>query len=232
MHALLFDIDGTLLRSGGAGQAAMERALESVFGVTAPTEGISAAGRTDFAITSDLLDYHRLENTGENRKRFLDGYLSFLNEELATREGLILPGVTEILADLTQRSTVHLGLLTGNLQQGAAVKLAHYDLAGHFSFGGFGDDHHSRDDVAKAAAADAKEKLERNPDSTWVIGDTPADVQCGRAIGATVVAVATGIYTAEALSDAEPDFLFEDFSDVELVLSILPGEPPRKANDR
>lgn len=227
MHALLFDIDGTLLRSGGAGQAAMERALDSVFGVTAPTEGINAAGRTDFAITSDLLVYHGLENSGENRQRFLEGYLSFLPEELTAREGLVLPGVPEILAELTTRSTVHLGLLTGNLQQGAAVKLAHYNMASHFRFGGFGDDHHSRDDVARAAAADAREKLERHPDSTWVLGDTPADVQCGRAIGATVVAVATGIYSAETLSDAQPDYLFEDFSDVELVLSILPGELPR-----
>lgn len=226
MHALLFDIDGTLLRSGGAGQAAMERALDSVFGVTAPTEGIDAAGRTDFAITGDLLVYHGLEDSAENRQRFLDSYLSFLPEELAARDGLVLPGIPEILDSLASRSTVHLGLLTGNLQKGAAVKLAHYQMADHFLFGGFGDEHHSRDDVARAAAADAQEKLRRRPDSTWVIGDTPADIQCGRAIGATVVAVATGVYSAEALSEAEPDYLFEDFSDVELVLSILPGEPP------
>jgi phosphoglycolate phosphatase len=229
MHALLFDIDGTLLRSGGAGQAAMERALESVFGVTAPTEGIQAAGRTDFAITSDLLEFHGLENSPENRERFLDGYLGCLPEELASREGIVLPGVPELLDALAARSTAHLGLLTGNLQRGAAVKLAHYKMASHFRFGGFGDDHHSRDDVARAAAAEAASVLKRTPDSTWVIGDTPADVQCGRAIGATVVAVATGIYPVDVLSDAEPDYLFEDFSDVKLVLSILPGEPGNRA---
>ena len=227
MHALLFDIDGTLLRSGGAGQAAMEKALESVFGVTAPTRDIQAAGRTDFAITSDLLEYHGLDNSEENRKRFQDGYLGHLPKVLTACEGVVLPGVPEILKALAGRSTAHLGLLTGNLQKGAAVKLAHYKMASYFRFGGFGDDHLSRDDVARAAAADAASVLERTPDTTWVIGDTPADIQCGRAIGATVVAVATGIYSAEILSDAEPDYLFEDFSDVELVLSILPGEPHR-----
>jgi len=226
MHALLFDIDGTLLNSGGAGQAAMERALESVFDLTAPTAGIQAAGRTDFAITSDLLEYHGVENSGDQRQRFLDGYLSHLPEQLSARDGLVLPGIPELLESLSERATVHLGLLTGNLERGAAVKLAHYGMAGHFQFGGFGDHHLSRDDVARAAAAEAARQLERTPDSIWVIGDTPADIQCGRAIGATVVAVSTGIYSATTLSAAGPDYLFEDFSDVDLVLSVLPGESP------
>lgn len=226
MHALLFDIDGTLLRSGGAGQAAMERALETVFGVTAPTEGFQAAGRTDFAITTDLLDFHGLENSEENRERFIDGYLRHLPETLSAREGLILPGVQELLEALAKRPTVHLGLLTGNLHKGAAVKLTHYEMLSPFRFGGFGDEHHSRDDVARSAVTAAESALGRKPDSIWVIGDTPADIQCGRAIGATVVAVATGIFSAEVLSEAEPDYLFEDFSDVEVVLSVLPGEEP------
>ena len=226
MHALLFDIDGTLLNSGGAGQAAMERALESVFNLTAPTEGIQAAGRTDFAITSDLLSYHGVENSDENRQQFLSGYLDHLPDELSARDGLVLPGVLQLLESLSTRTNVHLGLLTGNLERGANVKLTHYGMADHFQFGGFGDHHLSRDDVAHTAAAEAATQLKRSPDSIWVIGDTPADIQCGRAIGATVVAVSTGIYSATELSEAEPDYLFEDFSDVDLVLSILPGEPP------
>ena len=227
MHVLLFDIDGTLLKSGGAGQAAMERALESLFDVSAPTDGIQAAGRTDFAITSELLEYHGVDSSSDNRQRFLDRYLSHLPEELSSRDGLVLPGVPELLASLSKRATVHLGLLTGNLQRGAAIKLAHYRMADYFPFGGFGDHHRSRDDVAHAAAEAAARHLDRTPDSIWVIGDTPADIQCGRAIGATVIAVSTGIYSAEVLAEAGPDYLFESFSDVELVLSILPGELPR-----
>ncbi|MFP6765580.1 MAG: HAD hydrolase-like protein, partial [Planctomycetaceae bacterium] len=120
MHVLLFDIDGTLLKSGGAGQAAMERALESLFDVSAPTDGIQAAGRTDFAITSELLEYHGVDSSSDNRQRFLDRYLSHLPDELSSRDGLVLPGVPELLESLSKRATVHLGLLTGNLQRGAA----------------------------------------------------------------------------------------------------------------
>ncbi len=223
MAVCLFDIDGTLLSSGGAGQAAMEAALESTFGITAPTEGISVAGRTDRAIVSDLMRFHAVEDSEANWSRFVDAYLERLPHELASREGLILPGVEELLAELSRRESLTLGLLTGNFQRGAELKLDHYQLREYFSAGGFGDHHFDRDDVAKVALADVREKLSLSSDvEVWVIGDTPADVKCGRAINATVVAVATGLHSIDDLEACDPDFLCEDFADVELVLGIFP----------
>lgn len=233
MTICLFDIDGTLLMSGGAGQAAMETALESTFGVTAATENIPVAGRTDRAITADMMRFHGVEETAANRERFRDEYLRHLPGELASRGGLVLPGVEPLIRELAVRSNLLMGLLTGNFRRGAELKLRHFGLWNFFRCGGYGDEHHSRDDVARAALADAR-RLDRDGKfkDVWVFGDTPADVQCGRAIGATVVAVATGHFTMEELERCEPDHLLEDFSDIELVLGILePGEPDPDLSD-
>lgn len=222
MAVYLFDIDGTLLSSGGAGQAAMEVGLERAFGITAPTEGISVAGRTDFAIISDLMAFHGVDPNVENRHRIIDEYLTHLPVELSQREGLILPGVIRLLDELSSVADTHLGLLTGNLRRGAELKLAHFELIHHFEGGGFGDDHSHRDDVARAALADVQEiRPSTNSETVWVIGDTPADVQCGRAIGASVMAVATGLYSTEQLAETEPDHLVDDFSDVDRILELL-----------
>lgn len=223
MAVCLFDIDGTLLSSGGAGQAAMEAALESTFGITAPTEGIPFAGRTDRGIVTDLMQFHGVENSAANWGRFVDAYLERLPQELASRDGLILPGVEDLLAELQQRESLTMGLLTGNFRRGAELKLDHYQLSDYFSGGGFGDDHFDRDDVAKASLADVQERASLSENSeVWVVGDTPADVKCGRAINATVVAVATGLHSIDDLEACDPDFLCEDFADVELILEIFP----------
>ena len=225
MAVCLFDIDGTLLSSGGAGQAAMEAALETTFGITAPTEGIPVAGRTDRAIVTDLLQFHGVEDADSNWFRFVDAYIEKLPHELSSREGLILPGVEELLAGLHSREQLTLGLLTGNFRRGAELKLHHYQLSDYFSGGAFGDEHFNRDDVAKAALADVREKVDTTADTeVWVIGDTPADVKCGRAINATVVAVATGLFSMDELEASEPDHLCENFSDVELILELFPHE--------
>lgn len=212
MAVCLFDIDGTLLSSGGAGQAAMEAALKSTFGITAPTEGISVAGRTDRAIVTDLMGFHGVEDVETNWFRFVDAYIEKLPHELSSRGGLVLPGVVELLAGLVSREQLTLGLLTGNFRRGAELKLAHYGLSEYFSGGAFGDEHFDRDDVAKAALADVREKVDTSAETeVWVIGDTPADVKCGRAINATVVAVATGLYSMDELEASEPDHLCENF---------------------
>jgi phosphoglycolate phosphatase len=223
MLICLFDIDGTLLSSGGAGQAGMEFALESQFGITQPTEGISVAGRTDFAITSDLLEYHGIEASAENRLLLRDAYLAQLPAELSKRAGLVLPGVVELLERLSERNDVKLGLLTGNFAAGAACKLEHYQLDQYFQFGGYGDDERHRDDVARVAFAEAQRVLRReiDPNDVWVIGDTPADVQCGRAIQANVVAVATGLFSYADLEATQPDHLFADFESVNNVLACF-----------
>ena len=224
-HVCLFDIDGTLMNTGGAGQHAMEQALLEVFGVAGPYEDILAAGRTDRAITADLFAHHGIDPTEENLQTFLRAYVRHLPRSLNSQEGRILPGVGALLDELTALETVALGLLTGNYQVGAQLKLQHYSIDHHFAFGGFGDVHESRDDVARIALRSAEEHLERSIETrtVWVVGDTPADIQCGRAINANVVAVATGIFSAQELQAAGPDLLFENFSDIKLFLDTVIG---------
>ncbi|MFV0445027.1 MAG: HAD family hydrolase [Planctomycetaceae bacterium] len=222
-YVLLFDIDGTLLTTGGAGQLAMERALAKVFGLTTINGEILAAGRTDRAITSDLFREHQIVANAEDWSRFQAEYLSQLPDTMREQEGQILPGISALLTKLASLDNISLGLLTGNFRDGAALKLQHFDLDHHFRFGGFGDDHHDRDDVARVAMADASHHLGReiDPRRVWVLGDTPADVRCARAIGANVAAVATGIYSHQELQPTAPDLLFEDFADAAPLLDRL-----------
>ena len=223
MHIILFDIDGTLLHSGGAGQAGIERALELAFGVTAPTDGIPTAGRTDRAIGQDLLRFHGLDESDATHSQLSEAYLRVLPSEISGRQGGVYPGVRELLARLSVRDDVRMGLLTGNYREAAWLKLRHYELAEHFAFGGFGDEHADRDDVARqalAAAAEQNAPQPIDPDKLWVIGDTPADVRCGRAIGARVIAVATGMYSFDELAASQPDHLFADFTEFETVLAL------------
>lgn len=208
MYVLLFDIDGTLLSSGGAGQAAMEAAFRREFGKDGPVSGISTAGRTDQAISRDLFRFYDLPWDETSWQTFQSAYLELLPEQLSCREGLVLPGVLHLLDLLNQRDDVAVGLLTGNFERGAMVKLRHFAIEHHFAFGGYGDLHADRDDVARLALEQARE-LHPNTDveRVWVIGDTPADVQCARAIGARVLAVATGMYSYDELAACQPDLL-------------------------
>ena len=223
MHVLLFDIDGTLMSTGGAGQRAMERALATAFGVTQPTKGIAAAGRTDRAITHDLFVYHGIEETPEIWQTFQQTYFAHLAEALPLLDGRVLPGVESLLATLAARDDVILGLLTGNFAQAAELKLRHYGLDHYFVGGGFGDAHHDRDDVARLARQAIEEHRQSGiaDDRLWVIGDTPHDVTCGRAIGARVAAVATGAFTLEELQATDPDQLYADLSDHQALLDAL-----------
>jgi len=226
MHLCLFDIDGTLLNTGGAGQAAMEAAIREELRMTEPVRGVAYAGRTDRAIIGEIFAYYGVEFTEETRGRFIASYLGHLPGELAGRPGLILPGVVEMLSHLHARDDVTLGLLTGNILDGARMKLEHHGLADYFDFavGAFGDEHLDRDDVARAALAAARDRHRGSQplslDRVWVIGDTPADVRCGRAIEARVLAVATGVYSAELLAAEKPDKLVADFADAEAVLAL------------
>lgn len=219
----LFDIDGTLLDSGGAGQHAMEQALLETFAVTGPYTNIPAAGRTDKAITTDLFAHHALEVDEQNWDRFLQAYLEHLPRSLVSKQGSTLPGVELLLAELNRRDDVVLGLLTGNIEVGAMLKLKHFSIDRYFRFGGYGDMHFNRDDVARLAYDAAARHLEQaiHPDRVWVIGDTPADVRCGRAIGARVMAVSTGIHKAEELAPCRPDHLMASLADVDAVLRAL-----------
>ena len=222
-YVCLFDIDGTLLNTGGAGQRAMERALKTAFALTDLSHDIQAAGRTDRAITTDLFHHHGIADEPANWDRFQNAYLKQLPGTLAELDGSVLPGVFALLDTLVSRGDVALGLLTGNFRRGADMKLVHYKLDHHFEFGGFGDDCFDRDDVARVALTEACRHLDREytPDHIWVIGDTPSDVKCARAIGAHAVAVATGIFSYEELEPTQPDYLFADFADPQPLLAAL-----------
>jgi phosphoglycolate phosphatase len=222
MHVVLFDIDGTLLSSGGAGKAAFESALLSEFHLPELRGQVAYAGRTDRAIGHDLFQLHEIAATTDNWRRFAQRYVGNLPASLAAHAGKVLPGVVPLLERLRARPDVAMGLLTGNLHAGARVKLGYFGLFEHFAFGGFGDEHLCRDDVARQALAAARRHLDRRfrPDRVWVIGDTPLDVCCARAIGARVIAVATGIYRLGELSAAKPDLLLKDLSDAEALVPL------------
>ena len=220
MPIILFDIDGTLVRTGGAGKAAMETALVSAFGVRELRDEVDYSGRTDLAISRDLLRVHGIEPTLASQHLLRDTYLSLLPPNLSEKGGTVCPGVRELLTELTRAASHTLGLLTGNVHLGARTKLAHFGLWEHFACGGFGDSHYDRDDVARAALASARAHLNRDvdPNDVWVIGDTPLDVKCARAIGAKAVAVATGWHALAELEACAPDFALADLSDASQLL--------------
>ncbi|RLS51510.1 MAG: HAD family hydrolase [Planctomycetota bacterium] len=219
----LFDIDGTLLSTGGAGQRAMERALTDVFGIPNPNEDIPAAGRTDRAITHDLFAHHGLTPAPHDWEQFQQVYFGHLKTTMHQLSGVVLPGVVTLLEELAARDDVSLGLLTGNFREAARIKLAHHTIDHHFAYGGYGDHHHDRDDVARVAFDEACRHLGRpvNRRSVCVIGDTPSDVKCARAIGAQAVAVATGMFTREELARCQPDELYTDFADTRPFLELV-----------
>ena len=215
MIICLFDIDGTLLSSGGAGKAAMEAALAAAFGAPSAAATIPFSGRTDRAIGRDLFRLHGVEESEANWQLFLNAYLAHLPVCLTQHKGQILPGISLLLDTLAERDDVVVGLLTGNVRDGARLKLGHYNLHHHFAFGGFGDHHFGRDDVAGEALQAAQQHCPGRVDRErlWVIGDTPLDVGCARSIGARAAAVATGLHSLEELAASQPDLLVSDFSD-------------------
>lgn len=213
MKVVLFDIDGTLVRTGGAGKAAMEEALRSAFGVDEVIDGVPYAGRTDRAIVRDLLHLHGLSSDDANIARLQEAYLYYLPRMLQERQGTVCPGVPELLQALSADNAVLLGLLTGNIREGARQKLSHFGLWHYFVGGGFGDDYEDRDDVARAALRSlglSESSAVHRGCTVWVVGDTLLDIRCARAIGARAVAVATGWHSLEVLAAAEPDWLLPD----------------------
>lgn len=224
----MFDIDGTLIDASGAGGAALRRALLDEFGVAEP-KPISLAGRTDRGIALEFFTHHQIEPSEANWRRFRSAYLSRLGDLLPQRPGKILPGVSALLQRLQGCAHSAVGLLTGNIEEGARRKLTHYGLAQHFAFGGFGDDHACRDEVARAALRSATERHGDHPArQVWVIGDTPLDIRCARAIGAKVVAVATGSFSIADLKSHQPDLALETLEDPAPWNAILANEDARE----
>lgn len=214
MRVFLFDIDGTLINSRGAGQISLAESFASVFGIDDPQE-VPVHGHTDRGIAGNLFSLHGIENSEENWRRFLEAYLERLPENLPKQKGYVLPGIIQILETLSKQDDVAVGLLTGNVRRGAEIKLEYFGIWQHFSFGGYGDDQPQRNDIAMGALETARELYDGRvvADQVLVIGDTPKDVHCARHIGAKVAAIATGAYSREALAAEEPDLLLDDLSD-------------------
>jgi phosphoglycolate phosphatase-like HAD superfamily hydrolase len=220
---LLFDIDGTLLTSGGAGERSMRLALKDRFGIEDDLTTIEIAGRTDSGIARQLFEKHHIEPSAENLSAFYDAYLHHLATQLPESQGAVLPGILALLEALKANPNIALALLTGNLSSGARLKLTHYGLWHYFEFGAYADDHHLRNELGNFATARAREKhgVEFSPSQMFVLGDTPHDIDCGRAFGARTVAIATGRYRREELAAYQPDFLFDNLADLPGVLSAL-----------
>jgi phosphoglycolate phosphatase-like HAD superfamily hydrolase len=155
----------------------------------------------------------------------LDGYVHHLALELPKREGRVLPGIVELLDALHRREDCVLGLLTGNIEKGAELKLSHYGVWDYFEFGAFADDHVDRNKLGPVAHSRAVEKHGISFDAryVYVLGDTPRDIDCARAAGFVAVAIATGSYGKDELAAHQPDFLFEDLSDTKGVMEALLG---------
>ena len=208
---LLFDIDGTLIHSGGAGVRALIRAFKERFGIDDDLSDIEIAGMTDSGIVVSILNKHKIPPTHENVSAFLDSYVHFLSLELPRRKGKLLPGVLQLLEKLKSRPHVVLALLE------------HYGVWHFFEFGAFADDHRDRNQLGRFARARAKEKHDREfaASEIDVIGDTPRDIACGRALGARTIAVATGTWSRDELAKHQPDFLIDDLSDLKTIIDTL-----------
>ena len=226
MKLVLFDIDGTILWSDGAGRRAMTEALTQVFGGAGPTD-YRYDGKTDPQIVRDLMRAagHADEDIDARMAHLTEYYLAALEAELA--EGMhthLFDGVAELLDALEARDDVVLGLLTGNLRAGAAIKLrsAGIDIE-RFKVGAFGSDHHHLPELPVIAQRRAREELGLNIQGSdiIVIGDTPADIECGRALGARAIAVATGRYSVEELAAHAPLAVFPNLADTETVLRVI-----------
>lgn len=205
----LFDIDGTLIRTHGAGVKAFARAFAVEFGLPNGTEVMSFAGRTDTSLVREFLRHHGRPATPADMQRFFDCYIFLLDHYLQESTGGVIPGVREFLAGLQhQHPPAVLGLLTGNIRLGAEIKLRHFGLWGPFVTGAFADDHEDRNEIARVAFARGRALFGNSlrPEEVLVVGDTPHDIRCGRAIGAKTLAVATGGATLEALQRHHPDW--------------------------
>jgi phosphoglycolate phosphatase-like HAD superfamily hydrolase len=220
---LLWDIDGTLTDSGGAGERGLQLALEREFAIKDTFAWLDYFGRTDAWIARTILEHHLGIATPEDINRFLNAYLRALPGEMQNPRARILPGVAEIVARIARSGDIAQGLLTGNLRRGAEVKLSHFGLWAHFPFGAFANDAEQRDELGPIALRRANEFHGANfvPERVFVIGDTPHDIACGKVIGACTLAVATGRFSSEQLRVHAPTAVFESLVDVEAFFSLI-----------
>lgn len=221
---LLFDIDGTLVQ-GGPAKVAFHEALITTFETTGPIEVHEFSGKTDPQIARELLRLAGLDDAAIDAglPTLFERYVAGLGSRLPETPVEVLPGVPDLVDALADQVDVALGLVTGNVEDGARLKLSGPRLDHRFEIGGYGSDSEHRNDLPGIALARARERwgVEFDPREVLVIGDTPRDVECGRAHGLRTIAVATGNYTAAELDAAGADVVVDDFSDLAQTRELL-----------
>jgi phosphoglycolate phosphatase len=221
MKLILFDIDGTLIDSGGAGSKALDLAFEEMFSVKNAFREVTMAGKTDTQILKEGLALHRIGHGNGVIPDFFRAYVGYLRQYVRIRKGHVKPGIFAALDTLASRRENILGLLTGNISEGARIKLEAYGLSSYFRIGAFGDDSEDRNRLLPVAVGKLYEadSLRLEFKDCIVIGDTPRDVDCAKPYGAKTVGVATGPYSAAELCDA--DVVLEDLSDTKRFIEAI-----------
>lgn len=224
MKLILFDVDMTLISSAGAGARALDAAMGELYGIEAAFRGVEFAGRTDRLITEEGLRRGGVEPTPGAVSGMRSAYLRHLARELASVRctAAVLPGVPDLLESLDDRGAA-IGLLTGNWKEGAFLKLAACGLDGRFMFGGFADDGRERAELVPNAVEGARLLTGKTfaPSDTWVVGDTPYDVSCGRFWGFETLAVATGPYDEEELAASGASGVVPDLTDTASISGLM-----------
>ena len=223
MKILLFDIDGTLIDSGGAGRRALVQSFREVCSIDNAMDGLPLAGKTDPLIIREAFENNGIRANNEIIARLKGSYIKHLKEQMAFTVISLMPGVGRLLEALSNNGHRHMGLLTGNMEEGARIKLEPLGILDYFSFGAYGSDEEDRNRLlphaqrryAQATGSDV-------PASGFaVIGDTTRDVACAKPYGAMSIAVATGFHTMEQLRAAGPDVLLADLLDTEGFLKLV-----------
>ena len=226
VRLILFDIDGTLLRDGVSSKIAFARALRETYNTSGPVDGFKFAGMTDPECVTEIMRLAGIDDRiiHQRRDECLRRYVEILQSEMLLHDDAhLFPGVRELLERLNKLDDVLVGLLTGNVLRGAELKLRRWDLERYFRFGAYGDDHEDRPVLAQIALEKGR-TLSGKPltgRDTTVIGDTPKDVACARAIGARAVVVATGSVGRDELKKSAPDALLDSFEDHTAALRAL-----------
>ncbi len=211
---VLFDIDGTLIDSGEAGIRSLNKAFFELFGIKDAFKGINMAGKTDTKIMREGLQFHELSDDNREVEKIIQRYIEILKNEIQNPWRRVKPGVYEILKSLVGKN-IQVGLLTGNIEEGARIKLNPFELNKYFPTGAFGSDHEERDMLLPIAIKRFSEfGIDVPPKRCVVIGDTPRDVQCSKVHGAYCIAVATGTYSKQSLKSTGADLVVETLSEI------------------
>jgi len=222
MRLILFDIDGTLIDSGGAGVRSLDLALKDLFSIDNGFHGISMAGKTDTQIIKEGIMKHGLSANG-TIDAVIKAYLKYLRREINNDRKHVKPGIYEVLEELKPLQDLGLGLLTGNIEQGARIKLEPFRLNEYFPAGAFGSDDEYRNNLLPIAVKRFEELFQQKikADNCIIVGDTPRDVECAHIYGAICIGVATGPYSYDDLIEAGADYVAHDLSDQKTLLHFL-----------